>query len=192
MGLLTWGFLKKLFPYRIIDTNIQHERVIRNPSDGRTQVDEVVHGVMQYDPDTGELIPFGTWTQPQVFENTAEFQDDVEFQNPVVFLEETDHQAGLQVSQGQHITLDNDEDSYLVAINDLRWDFVIDGWRRITLTSGQVVFLVAEEHLSYARFRSIVKPTQVVNYAHLYCKLVGGKGHMFAMDEDGNEFDLTV
>jgi hypothetical protein len=63
------NLLARLFPYRIVRTNIQTNRDIRIEGDKKTIVSEKVIPVVAYDVNTGEFKNFGTWEQEQTYKS---------------------------------------------------------------------------------------------------------------------------
>lgn len=160
--------LSQIFPYRLVRTDIQHERVIRNPNTGKTQVDEVVHGMMAYNPETGELEPFGTWTQEQTFE------------------------GGINLPLNQRVSF-GDGDEYIVSPLNNYIDFYCNDLLRQRMTPGLISYYPPFVIYNFIRVQRLPggDPAPIANSAIYYSRDVAGDAHALAISEAGNIFDLT-
>jgi len=109
--------------------------------------------------------------------------------NPVCSIDSDGH---IHMGTGIRLYLDDDEDSYLYCSADDTFSLYTGGTERMSMTNSLMLLYRALYMTKYIDMYETTKPTNSPNRACLYPKEVGGKAHMFAMDEDGNEFDLTV
>jgi hypothetical protein len=172
--------LQEVFPIRVLDLTDSDKREIWDRVASTIPVHAAVMPVQMFDNTDGKVKNFGTWAQPQTFNNTVQFNDDI------------------TLAQGKKILL-GDGDSFInESTDDNIHFFVIDGISKLVVGRYAVWYttqIIMNGNnigdIGFAKFDEITTPSATAAHVKVYAKEKGATNSLYFKTDDGTEHEVA-